>query len=345
MLNKNITPYELFGEIFPRSYFCAMKEGGGVYKESVPFLRSHSSDFHWRLKREIYEEDMRFLMEENKKNANIFFTPNSVERLEGRHRESNFNRFNSWYIDIDIDETKNLEGNLELREEKKAEIRGQIFNLPQEAWPSMTVETRNGFQLYWFCLNNPSKDLWMNVERGILEYFLPYGADRSSIKILQLLRVPSFRYWKKGETGTIKIFYPMSSGEKFTVDMMKQYFWQEPPVNIKPKNIKPSRGITLAAKGDNNCIFEKVHALPIRQVVMAISGHWLVNGEDITFFNQNSRKSNLLFNGKSSPVWIDELQNGIFSNSAEHKGPNITQFLLWYSWDKKAIAKGLKEIF
>lgn len=339
MLTENTTPLELFDGIFPFCYMAAMREGSGVFEEHVPALEINEDIAKG------YVELMLKYMDLNSKGANIFFTPNGVKTTEERHREDNFQQFNSWYIDIDIDDTKNP-GHDALRERKKEDLRGQILMLEPEIWPSMTIETRNGFQLYWFCVGSsiPKED-WLNIERGILEYFLPYGADRSSIKILQLLRVPCFKFWKKGETGMINIVYPLSTGKTFTVTAMKEHFWKELPKDIKPKDIKFKKTPEKVTNANDDDIFEKVHALPIRHVVSTMSGHWLVHNETITFERHSSIKSNLLFNSKPSPVWIDERQNAVFSNNADRPGPTITQFLLWYQWTKGDIARGLKELF
>lgn len=342
-LAPTITPYELLDGIFPFSYFCAMKEGGGVFEEHVPALEIEACQDK-AVMEQAYNDLMLRYMDVNRKGANIFFSPNGVRTVEGRHNEANFQNVNSFYIDIDIQEAKDGR-HAGLREDKKAEIRGHIFMLPATVWPSMAVESRNGMQLYWFTGGDITKEVFGNIERGILEHFLHCGADRSSVKILQLLRVPSFRYWKKGETGTIDIFYPFSSGQMFTPEEMKEHFWIEPPVPMIPKKILSKKYTIKIPTLKENCIFERVHALPIREQIEKLSGHWLVRGEGITFQKPIGRKSNLMYNGKVGPNWIDEQYNAIFSNNADVKGPTITQFLQWYGFTKAEIARGLHEIF
>ena len=102
--------------------------------------------------------------------------------------------------------------------------------LPEELWPSMIVDTRNGCQCYWFCKCNEKEialQEWQSVEDGIYEYFKHCGADPTTLKPVQLLRLPYMQYYKNNEEGICDIVFPMSTGKFYEVKEMKKLFWKE----------------------------------------------------------------------------------------------------------------------
>lgn len=331
----NITAQEFFTQYFPNTYICAMADSGGQFEGRVP------PPHGWSNVLPLYQDL-------NKSGYNIFFTPNGAKAVEGRNSLSNIKQINAWWIDIDIEETKKVDNEVQrvLRSEKKAFILGEIFG-NTSLWPSLTIETRNGYQLYWFADDTATQEKWLSIGAAIYQHFKKVGADKSTVKIMQLMRVPKFYYFKHGERGPIEIFWPLSTFKKHSESEMTQHFpptvvVETPALKIEVRTFRPTFKYPVTSQD----VFVKATALPIEDVIQKLSGHWLVNGDTLTLQHENRDKSNILANGRVTPNWIVRSTNQIFSNNANRPGPTIIQYLEWYHGDRYAlIAKGLKELF
>ena len=335
-----ITPSQFFTHYFPRVYVCATSSKNAQFNGTVVEPNQPP---------EYYQHIIHTFQELNKQGHNIFFTPNGVKTVEGKNRLDNVAQINAWWIDLDIEETKHAEDAVTRarREEIKEDWRGRIWmgpdNIPGYIMPSLTIETRNGFQLYWFADAAATHEKWLQIGQSIYEKFKEMGADHSTVKIAQLMRLPMFFYFKKGEQGKIEISFPLSSFKLHSETAMQSYF---KPVIIDPMTIKREPLIykpkyVSVKKSDD--IFMKVTNLPIDEVLAKLSGHWLVKKEVITLQKMDTNKSNVLVNGRGTPNFIDRDRNHIYSNNA--KGCTVVAFLAWYGWREGMIAKGLRELF
>ena len=362
---NSLTPQQFFFDFFPNAYICAAAASGGQFEGNVIRPNTPPEKLH---------ELLRTYQELNKSHHNIFFTPNGAETVEGRNSLSNLLKihdsshdpstdtftkgFNAWWIDIDIEATKKLasvddDETLLLRKNKKAEITGQIFCMPSLP-PSLTIETRNGFQLYWFIDKERSpfmtEESFLRVGNGLYEYFKLWGADRSTVKVMQLMRVPNFYYIKNGEIGQISIWPSLSPLTRYPEEKMLEVFGTNKTYSaaalVDGMSVKAYRPKYKKIAGtDPNDIFIKVVNMSIDEVLNKLSGHWLVQGDVITIMKQDTDKSNILVNSKPTPNFIIRSQNHIYSNNAAEKGPTIIQYLKWYGWTNGRIAEGLKELF
>lgn len=345
-----LTPQLFFKDFFPNCYVCAMADSGGQFEGSIPsaYFVSSIPDMG-----ELQLQMLKRYQELNKQANNIFFTPNGAKTVEGRNSLSNLKQINAWWIDIDIASTKNngLEGmddeTLQLRDSKKAEILGFVFQ--KDPWPSLTIETRNGFQLYWLSDGSATIENFTKIGNAIYEEFKLCGADKSVVKVMQLMRIPNFYYFKNGEVGKIKVCETLSTFERYSETRMLEAF---PPssvydsgqlLSMERKVLKPKYKPIL---GDPNDIFIRVINMPVSEVLEKISKHWLVNGDEIKLQKQDTDRSNVVVNGKGSPNFVVRSRNHIYSNNANEKGPTIVQYLRWYWPDQdNKIAAGLKEVF
>jgi len=353
-----ITPTQFFNQFFPNAYVCAKAEEGGQFEGNL--FSPNKSPEQCRRKLGLYQEL-------NKAQYNIFFTPNGGKTSEGKNRLDNINNVNAWWIDIDIEETRqaNDEETKIRRESIKEEIRGFIFAGPkpyyQNLWPSLAVETRNGFQLYWFALQKtpnhktqdgqtidyegPSVENWKTIGESIYTHFKGVGADHSTVKIMQLMRLPMFWYFKKGERGKIEIFHHLSTLKKHTEEEMQKFF---PPIKMTIEEELAARPAQVykpkysAADGSVD-FFKKVTDLPVDDVVAKLSGHWLVNHEVLKIQHMDRDKSNIMVNGKVSPNWVVRSRNHIYSNTSGTC--TIIGYLEWYGWEYKQMKPGLRELF
>lgn len=337
-----------------------MSDGGGQFEGRV-ITPSETTPYV------TLDQTIKIYQELNKQQNNIFFTPNGAKTAEGRNSLSNLKQItlndgtvkpaiNAWWIDIDIASTKNNglqqmdEETLILRNRKKEEIAGIVF--AKDPWPSLMIETRNGFQLYWLSDGSATLDNFLKIGNSIYEHFKLCGADKSTVKVMQLMRVPNFYYIKNGEVGKITVYETLSTFERYGEAQMLAAF---PPstvydsaalLTMERKVLKPKYKRIL---GDPNDIFIRVINMPLDEVLMKVSKHWLVNGDEILLQKQDTDRSNVVVNGKGSPNFVVRSRNHIYSNNADEKGPTIVQYLRWY-WKGVAncdakIAEGLKEIF
>jgi hypothetical protein len=329
-----LNPQKFFTDLFPNCYICAMADGGGQFEG---YLVDKDTDLNKII------STFQLL---NKDGYNIFFTPNAGKTVEGRNSLTNLAQVNSWWIDIDINETKKCENeeDMILRNTRKAQILGKIFECP--LIPSLTIETRNGFQLYWNAVDGTAEK-WLEIGMRIYSFFREIGADKSTVKPMQLMRVPMFWYFKHSEVGKIKISESFSSLKKYTEKEMMESFPEVLNIQlVEPLKEKVVWKTKYKATEDDKDVFVRISKLPIDEVISKISGHWLVNGEQISLSNDNEEKAAVLINGKSSPNWVNRRENKIFSNNAERRGPNIIAYLSWYQGkDWKKMAEGLKELF
>ena len=290
----------------------------------------------------------------NESRAGIFFTPNKIKDVQDRHKLENLAGYNSWYIDLDISESKGAgtDENLLIREREKRNILEYISK--SKSRPSIVNESRNGFHLFWLIGGSPDGLVgqhFSEVERGIAEYFLRYGADTSSSKAVTLLRVPSFTNCKHDETFRVRIRPGMGavgedgSPRRYTNKEMIAAFPATPiPEPPKPKIPKYIRIKTQAERGRD--IFEVVNNLPIEQVMYRLSGTALVNGETFELKRVGRERLNIFIDGRATGNFIDLPSNYVFGpKGSRGNGPVITQWLSFYGtpWNEMAIQ--LKQLF
>lgn len=336
-----ITPRQFFTHYFPDVYVCATSDSNAQFNGMCVYPGQEP---------EYYRDILTQLQGLNSGHHNIFFTPNAARTVEGKNRLDNLRKINAWWIDIDIEETKNPDPETAVvRERMKENLRGFIWMGPEEKYnpdyimPSLTIETRNGFQLYWFADDSADPNNWLTIAESVYEKFKRHGADHSTVKIMQLMRLPFFYFFKKGEMGKIEISFPLSSFKRHSEAQMQSYF---KPIVVDPATIKQQTVVykpKYVNTNSSNDIFMKVTNLPIDEVLQKLSGHWLVKNEVITLQKLDTKRSNVLVNGRVTPNFIDRDQNHIYSNN--QGGCTIIAFIAWYGWREGMIAKGLRELF
>ena len=338
-----LTVKDFFGSIFINSYVCALdKVDKHQMAGSMPTEFCGSDD-------EInnFFETKYFPLNKIYGHG-IHFTPNGIKSIEGRNRKENFSHINSWFIDIDIEETKHIKDEADKwkRVETKERILGKIFSLDPNFWPSLTVETRNGYHIYWFALPIASPDNFSYIQSRLLSLFSEFGADEGASGIMSTLRVPYFWYDKDGETGQILPCESLSTERLYKEEDMMSWLR-----NVQP-HAKSKEGLVLANlekpgsrtlkvnlfRSERHGIFSRALLFPVKRILENLSGsHW-VRGEIFSFQRVSGGKWNLLANGKMTPNWIDENLNLVFSNN-EPNFCSIIHFLKWYSYDNKQIAQ------
>lgn len=343
-----ITYQDFFTKYFPHGAFLVanFQKMPPVLTECVlseKIKQEHLTNDDWKeikLINETIEYDM-------------FFTPNSVKGDKGigaTHTIENFESVNAVYTDIDIEETKEIafDEDLKRREDKMAIIRGRLWFAPLE--PSLIIETRNGAQAYW--LTNCDLPIFKRIQQGIYEYFQDIGADKAAMKEVQLMRVPGFYIHKNGEKKKAEIFHELCA--KYEDGSLVYYKASEllaafpvkthivlKKISAKYQQRQKDRE-TLFHNLDD--VFRKITKMPILEVFEKINSTELVGGKTLEFRPSNNNKVQIRIDGKATPNWIDTEKNMVFSNNQE-KFASVFHYCMYYGFTKAELAEKFKNLF
>lgn len=305
-----------FWAIFLGSYICCLAENGGQFEGSIP------SDLLGSSTEETANLFMQKYQQKNEEGFNIHFTPNGMLKAEDKNRQTNFAHINAWFVDIDIDDCKEIKTpeDLNRRQTKKDLILGSLIN-HKVPMPSLTVETRNGYQVYWFA-KGAKVENFDKIQKALCKLL---NGDTAASSKTSMLRVPTFKYYKKGETGTINPNRLFSCLKVYSEEEMTQALaLEEPP-------LKPNRfTFKMYDFGSKNYgVWNQIDNWPVMDILEKLSGSSYVNGDQFTFKRINQNKFSVMVNSHPSPNWIDTTKNKIFSNN-ESKFCAIPHYLAWY---------------
>jgi len=170
----------------------------------------------WNNKPQTYLTAKKTLLWRNSMGYDIYFIPNS-----GGSKDDQITVFRSAFIDWDCGKDEN--GNyfsLDIVKPKKLEFLTQLEKCPLR--PTYIIETRNGYHLYWFLLNNPSKDQYVDIQRRLVYYF---KSDPTIINPARVMRLPNY-YWYKSSHSLDPFFVIIvdKSGQSFTTSSLLSSF-------------------------------------------------------------------------------------------------------------------------
>ncbi len=255
----------------------------------------------------------------NQSGWGIFHTVNS---FQGGRRKQNLNRINAWAIDIDCkDKDKKLE---------------QIENAP--ILPSLIVETKNGFHVYWNAKNaklNHYQDI-------VLDRLIPYfKADERAKDIARLLRVPGFYHIKNPKDP-----YMVSvKGWNNCAYTEKDMFYAFPLSKEKEKEMevkKELKAILRPSSYGNDDLWENVFQMDCEMALRRLSGRSHVGGEQYSFQRVANGNLNIYVNNKSTSCWIDKNKR---IGSPNGGGPTVFQWLKWFGLTNARVVEVMKKEF
>lgn len=241
-----------------------------------------------------------------KKNADgygIFWT---VNEFDERRTKENLKQILSWYVEID--------------DMPKAEQLGLIESL---LVPTMVIESKNGFHLYFDCIA-ATPEGWSDIMSRI-NY--AYKGDTNAKDITRVLRAPYFKHMKDPDDPfEVRIVWhkpEIKYGEKHM-----RYYFQAPPEK-RPANWKPQ---VLKVHGGD--FWTKLYNFDCIEGLKRMSGRWYVNHEVYDFRPLTNGNTNLVVNGKQSSVFIDK--HGRIGSS-DKGGPTMWQWLKWFGHSSATI--------
>lgn len=264
----------------------------------------------------------------NEQGFGIFATVNS---FHGPRRKENLMRINAWAIDMD-------EGSKDEQGEK-------LVHSP--VMPTCVVETKRGYQAYWYAQEGTSSDTWNAV---VLERLVPYfGSDKNARDLCRILRVPGF-WHLKDPANPFMVRIVWDNHVEYSEKQMQRFPWvpdksalehERREAQIRARDVARRQAIASGMTATES-LWDAIWNLNCEDGLLRLSGHWSVSGEQYTFRSTARGNRNLFVNGKSSSCFIDENKR---IGSLDGGGPTLVQWLRWFKHDWKTVIAVLKEIY
>ena len=251
----------------------------------------------------------------NKDKWGIFWT---INEFNGPRRIENLTHINCWAVDLDTG----------TKEEQKEKI-------ASGAPPSMVIESKNGFHVYWRA-KDAKKENWNAI---MLDRLVPfYGADKRARDLARLLRAPNYYHWKDpNDPFLIKQVwqYPVAYTEATMA-------WYYPVKEEMKKNKEMHLSLKKEFSSDASSFFERLWEFDCEEGLSRLSGLPEVNNENYSFRQNTNGKKNIYVNSKSTSCFLDTSGR---IGSLDGGGPTLFQWLKWYGHSNKETYRILKKEF
>ena len=257
----------------------------------------------------------------NKRGFGIFWTVNDVGG--DTRRIEKLIRINAWAVDIDAGE--------------KAEQQRRIERCPLH--PSMIVETKRGYQVYWHAKDGQAAH-WNAI---VLDRLVPYfGADKNARDLARILRAPGFMHLKD-PVNQFRIALVYEKHVSYTEQQIASKFPDAgKPARDADAQRKAMRATRADRKIDGDTFWDRVFNLDCEEALLRLSGHAAVHGEVYTFKRTGRGNLNILVDGRGTSCWIDSNKR---IGSLADGGPSIFQWLSYFGNSPRQIADALKQVF
>lgn len=147
----------------------------------------------------IYEKiNNGFFSSEINMDNDIYFLVNGTkEYLHKKPSNNDITEFRNWFVDIDAgkDENGKYFSDEEVLIRKQYMCETVLQSLPT---PTLVVETRNGYHIYWSCIKGISAEDWNRIEQKIHD--IVSVADHAVKDASRILRMPN-TMWVKPDKG------------------------------------------------------------------------------------------------------------------------------------------------
>lgn len=251
----------------------------------------------------------------NSRNFGIFWT---VNQFDGLRQNANLSKLRFWYVEIDGgSKSKTLE------------------KIQSNLMPTMVVESKNGFHVYWAC-----QDAEIENYSDIMEFYLIpfFNADPKPKDISRILRVPDYFHCKDPNDKHLVSLVDFQPQIAYTEDIICKMF---PKASEREYEAKQECRSFLRGSLTND-LFERVYSMDCIEGLRRLSGTPAVFGEQFSFKPSGDGKYNILVDEKSTSCWIDRARR---IGSLDRGGPTLWQWLYWYHKDHKAVYGYFKTYF
>lgn len=263
----------------------------------------------------------------NRKGWGIFWTPNT---FDGKRLLANLRAINFWYCEVD-----NIE-KISQRHSVKcgAQRLRDVSSLP----PSMMVETKRGYHLYWRAKPGATLDKWDDI--AVRRLCPLFDADKRARDAARLLRVPGY-YHLKDPKNPFLVTAVWEQDVSYSQEEMLWKFEDLQSIEDAKKAAAARKRIQDNPQGVSDDLWIRIYQMDCELALSALSGSAYVSGEQFTFRNNRNATKQILVNGKSTSCWIDQ-DNRI--GSLDGGGPTVAQWLRWYGHPWSIVVRAIKEI-
>jgi hypothetical protein len=245
----------------------------------------------------------RKALEWNEKQYGIFWTVNEFNSAVDRKKE-NLYRIKSWTADIDTG-TKEEQINL-------------IKKFPT---PSLVVETKRGFQVYYDAIDAKPE----NYELIETKFVVPsLNADMKARDLSRILRVPHFYHWKDPSDPFFVKLVHMDESVAYTEAEMMRLFKD---FSDDKKELARTKSVMKREFKNDSDLFERIWNMDCEAALQRLSGTDAVANDVFTFRQNSNGNKNIFANDKGTSCFID--RNGRIG-SLDGGGPTVFQWLKWY---------------
>lgn len=249
----------------------------------------------------------------------------AVNEFRGARRIENLERITAWAVDMDVG--------------TKAEMKRRIESGP--LIPTQVVETKRGFQVYWFAKGGQLKH-WNAL---MLDRLVPYyGADKNARDPARILRVPNFLHLKD-PANPFRVRVRHQRLVAYTERQIAEAYPLAPEaaqrraVEVLRQHAEVKRTVVFK---DSDGFWDRAFALDCADALRRLSGHPIVRGEVFTFNRTTRGNLNIACDGKQCSAFVDT--NGRIGSSSGG-GPGVVQWIRWYGASYGEIARVLKDVF
>ncbi len=247
----------------------------------------------------------------NRDGFGIFWAINIFK--DAKRVKQNLSHVLSWAIDID--------------EGTKIE---QFKKIEAGPTPSLLIETKRGFHVYWDC-EDGDEDNW----RDIVEFRLipHFGGDPKAKDLCRILRAPWF-YHLKDPTSPFLIKEVFKSKSNYRAKSFMKLF------DVHEKEVCYQE-IRQHIGGSGEKLSDRIYNMNCIEALSRLSGHGVVGGETYEFRRNGNGNHNIIINGKSTSCFIDENKR----IGAHPGGPTIFRWLKYYNHSDQEIIRILRQYF
>lgn len=265
----------------------------------VSWFALHDHDEAIRRKLGAFQIEPEDAWKFNSDGFGVFWT---VNEFKGQRVMTNLAKIRSWAIEMD--------------DGSKPEMLDRIKSSP--AVPSLVVETRRGYHVYFFAYE-ANAAFWNAI---VLDRLVPFfKADKRARDLCRILRVPGYLH-QKDPKDPFQVRAVHFRDIRYTTEQMA---WLFKDLNAPAK--KAFEKETGELIGKPGSFWDNLFHADHEDLLTKISGSKHVRGETFSFTKNSNGKKNILVDGNSTSTFIDK-EGRI--GSLDGGGPTLYHWLTWY---------------
>ena len=187
-----------------------------LYQDDEALVYFNVDKKTWKNKPQTYAEAKSKLDKlNNSKKLDIYFIPNS-----GGTKDKQITQINSVFIDWDTGRDSNGKYfPIDFVKQMKQEFLQKLAQFPFK--PTYTIETRNGYHVYWFLLPGATSEQFKHMQKSLINYF---DSDPKVCNPARVMRLPGYYAYKSGIYSPFFVSIIEHNETNYSVDTFISYF-------------------------------------------------------------------------------------------------------------------------